>query len=166
MNRRHFLVVVVLVIAVFVLVAAVAADGKSDLARVKQATSKYHRPDLAQAEGWDLREGLDHCFNNQPSGGMGYHYINTDVLDATVDVLEPEAMVYAPLPNGKLQLAAVEYIVDKESWDSENPGVLPEALGQEFHAHSSLPVYILHAWIWRNNPSGLFEDWNPTVSCF
>jgi hypothetical protein len=23
----------------------------------------------------------------------------------------------------------------------------------------------LHAWIWQNNPAGMFEDWNPTVSC-
>ena len=25
--------------------------------------------------------------------------------------------------------------------------------------------YELHAWIWKHNPSGMFEDWNPTVSC-
>jgi len=25
--------------------------------------------------------------------------------------------------------------------------------------------YILHAWVWKNNPSGMFEDWNPAVSC-
>ena len=28
-----------------------------------------------------------------------------------------------------------------------------------------LGVYILHAWIWKNNPAGMFEDWNPKVSC-
>jgi hypothetical protein len=25
--------------------------------------------------------------------------------------------------------------------------------------------YILHAWIWQHNPAGMFEDWNPTVTC-
>jgi hypothetical protein len=23
----------------------------------------------------------------------------------------------------------------------------------------------LHAWVWRHNPNGLFDDWNPRVSC-
>ena len=25
--------------------------------------------------------------------------------------------------------------------------------------------YELHLWLWKSNPSGLFEDWNPRVSC-
>ena len=25
--------------------------------------------------------------------------------------------------------------------------------------------YELHAWIWEHNPRGMFEDWNPRVSC-
>jgi hypothetical protein len=25
--------------------------------------------------------------------------------------------------------------------------------------------YELHAWIWKGNPRGVFDDWNPTVSC-
>jgi len=28
-----------------------------------------------------------------------------------------------------------------------------------------LGVYELHAWIWKNNPSGVFYEWNPKVSC-
>ena len=28
-----------------------------------------------------------------------------------------------------------------------------------------LGLYVLHAWIWQNNPTGMFMDWNPTVSC-
>ena len=27
------------------------------------------------------------------------------------------------------------------------------------------PFYELHAWIWRPNPSGIFKDWNPSVTC-
>ena len=27
------------------------------------------------------------------------------------------------------------------------------------------PFYELHAWIWRPNPSGIFKDWNPKVTC-
>jgi hypothetical protein len=25
--------------------------------------------------------------------------------------------------------------------------------------------YERHAWIWHGNPSGLFEDWNPSITC-
>jgi hypothetical protein len=25
--------------------------------------------------------------------------------------------------------------------------------------------YIKHAWVWMNNPAGMFADWNPEVSC-
>jgi hypothetical protein len=25
--------------------------------------------------------------------------------------------------------------------------------------------YILHAWIWQTNPSGMFAHWNPEVTC-
>lgn len=27
-----------------------------------------------------------------------------------------------------------------------------------------LDVYFLHLWLWRNNPDGLFVNWNPKVS--
>lgn len=36
---------------------------------------------------------------------------------------------------------------------------------QTFHLNEGLGVYVLHAWIWANNLSGMFEDWNPRVSC-
>jgi hypothetical protein len=93
---------------------------------------------------------------------MGYHYINVDLLDANVDVLQPEAMVYAPGPRGQLQLGAVEYIVPVAAWQNGEP---PSVLGQEFHLNGDETLYILHVWIWQNNPSGMFEDWNPTVTC-
>jgi hypothetical protein len=94
---------------------------------------------------------------------MGFHYINTDLLDTNIELLRPEAMVYTPSPNG-LQLGAVEYIIPASAWDAEHDE-LPELLGQHFHLNTRLGVYVLHAWIWKNNAAGIFEDWNPVVSC-
>jgi hypothetical protein len=37
--------------------------------------------------------------------------------------------------------------------------------GQTFERNESLGVYALHAWVWKNNPSGIFVGYNPTVSC-
>jgi hypothetical protein len=86
---------------------------------------------------------------------MGVHYVKD--IDGTVIPTEPEAMVYEIAPNGKLRLVAVEYIVP----DSEPmPGPI---FGQHFHHHPYLPVYILHAWVWKHNPSGMFKDFNPKV---
>ena len=27
------------------------------------------------------------------------------------------------------------------------------------------PFYSLHAWVWKDNPAGTFEMWNPSVHC-
>ena len=164
MKRKNRIVSVVLAILAIAMVAAAPAISQNNLARVRAATAQFHRPEAAQAAGYDLVPGLDYCFDNPGVGAMGYHYINTGILDTTVELLRPEAMVYAPGPDGILQLAAVEYIVPAALWDAEN-SELPMLLGQHFHLNANLGVYVLHAWIWKNNPSGIFEDWNPTVSC-
>jgi hypothetical protein len=163
MKHKALIVSGVIAALALVLVSAVQASTQSDLAKVRAATAQLHRPEAAQASGYDLVPGLDHCFNNPGVGGMGYHYISLGILDTTVELSRPEAMVYAPSPNG-LQLAAVEYIVPAEPWDAENEE-LPQLLGQTFHLNEALGVYVLHAWIWKNNPAGIFEDWNPNVSC-
>ena len=41
------------------------------------------------------------------------------------------------------------------SYMGQEMGILNPALGR----------YILHAWIWKPNPAGMFENWNPDVSC-
>ncbi len=146
-------------------VFTVQAEAKDDLAELRRATAQYQRPDAAQSAGYDLVPGLDHCFNNPGIGAMGYHYINVSLLDTTVDFLQPEAMVYVPGPNGGLQLGAVEYIVPAAAWYAEGHDHLPMLLGHHFHLNPSLGVYILHIWTWKNNPAGMFEDWNPKVSC-
>ena len=25
--------------------------------------------------------------------------------------------------------------------------------------------YLMHAWVWKDNPAGMFADWNPDVTC-
>jgi hypothetical protein len=162
-SRVMILPVLVIILALFV-VTGVYAAGQSDLARLRAATAQYHRLEAAQAADYDLVPGLDHCFNNPGVGAMGYHYINVGLLDLELDPLQPEAMVYVPGPKGQLQLGAVEYIVPAVPWDAENDE-LPMVLGQHLHLNEELGVYVLHAWVWRHNPAGMFEDWNPNVTC-
>jgi hypothetical protein len=165
MNRKSVLLVIVLGVVLAGVAATALAAGQSDVAQVRRSTAQYHRAEAAQAAGWDLVEGLDHCFDNPGVGAMGYHYINVELLDTELDALQPEAMVYAPGPNGQLQLGAVEYIVPVDAWTETGNEELPSVLGHTLHLNQPLNVYVLHLWLFKNNPAGMFEDWNPNVSC-
>ena len=136
-----------------------------DLSDLATATSKYRSLSRAQADGYALLPGLDHCFTNQPTGAMGYHYINAGMLDNTVDKLKPESVIYEKQADGSLVLGAVEWIVPAAGWDAANPGVLPKVLGMNMHLNTALGVYVQHVWLWNYNPRGIFEDWNSLVTC-
>lgn len=42
----------------------------------------------------------------------------------------------------------------------------PTVLGHEMHIlNPALGWYVAHAWVWMDNPSGVFADWNPDVDC-
>ena len=81
----------------------------------------------------------------------------------------PEALLYEP-KDGKLQLVGVEYIVIAADWDAKHP-TPPVLMGQLFNYSGAPnrfgipPFYELHVWAWKNNPAGMFADWNPRVSC-
>jgi hypothetical protein len=51
--------------------------------------------------------------------------------------------------------------VPAEAWDAAGNTHPSELLGQHFHLSEQLGVYMFQAWIWKNNSSGIFEDWNP-----
>ena len=145
-------------------------DGQHhQLAQIRHATAAYHRLDVAIAAGYQLgyRGLVTGCISHPTDGAMGYHFFNEDLMDdAREDPLRPEGLVYAPGPNGQLRLVGVEWVVPPDVWEaSGNPGV-PSVLGMDMHVlNPALGWYIHHAWIWKHNPSGVFADWNPNVSC-
>jgi hypothetical protein len=154
--------------AMMVLVGATAAYAhdipKNELTELKQATAKYHKLENAMKDGF-VAFSLDPndpdtptCFDS-PTGGMGLHYVRN--IDGVVDANDPEAMVYEVRPNRQRKLVAVEYIVPETEVDPANP---PMLYGHMFHPHPFLPVYILHVWVWKANPDGLFADFNPNVT--
>jgi hypothetical protein len=166
MQRKWIIIAGVVIVLVIVAGAAVVYSANADpMSGLRGVTSQYQQTDRAKAAGYDLQPKLDHCFNNPGVGAMGFHYIKPTALDVNVNPLEPEAIVYAPRANGQMELAAVEYIVPAANWDALGTGKLPSAWGQNYHLNKDLGIYVLHAWIWKNNPKGMFEDWNPTVTC-
>jgi hypothetical protein len=138
----------------------------ADLARLRDTTRAFRSIAAAEAAGYTAFGG---CFSDPVLGGMGFHYANAALMaDSSIDALRPELMVYEPLPAGELRLAAVEYIVFQDEWHAKGHRDRPRLFGQEFHLNTTLlakPFYLLHAWVWRDNPEGNFVDWNPRVQC-
>ena len=151
--------------------SAAQGEPRDSLGEVRRATAAYHQIERAEQAGHQLGYQapflLDHCIAHPTEGAMGYHWFNHDVIhDIELDPLAPEGLVYEPLPNGKLKLVAVEWIVPVEAWHVAGNVDPPVVLGQEMHVlNPALGWYILHAWVWKHNPSGMFEDWNPRVDC-
>jgi len=138
------------------------ADNK-DLAKLRSATARFHNFDVAKQAGYTFLF-MNMCMVDQSPlklGGMGDHYVNTNLLDAHVDVEHPEALLYEPGPNHQLNLVAVEYVIPKAAWTSSEP---PMLFGKSFKLNA-FDLWALHVWVWENNPSGLYADWNPRVSC-
>jgi hypothetical protein len=148
------------------------------------ATAKYHSLNLAKKAGYSIladTAGIT-CIAEPGMGAMGVHYVKADLVkDPAIDAKHPEALVYAPDQRGRLQLAAVEYVVIKADWDAHNSVVAgappwvkpapPNLFGQDFNVtdapnrYGLPPFYSLHAWVWKDNPAGTFAMWNPTVHC-
>ena len=164
MKRRTFLTSGVIATLAMILIAAQTL-GKNDFAKIRLATAEFHSTEAAKEAGYDLRPGLDQCFDNPGVGGMGFHYIDAAALDTKLDLMHPEAMVYAPGPNGQLQLGAVEYIVPQDQWDATGSKEPPVLMGMHLHLNKDLHVYVMHAWVWKHNPAGMMADWNPEVTC-
>jgi hypothetical protein len=150
MKRR--LTAAVAALGALLLPAGVAQADPDPLAAVRQATVAYH--DVAAAEDAGYQRFLP-CFDSE-TGGMGQHYVDLSRLDGVVEAGRPEAMVYELGAEGRPHLVAVEYIV---------PDTLPRPTlyGQLFHHNTALQLWVLHAWIWKANPAGVFTDYNPDV---
>jgi hypothetical protein len=124
-----------------------------ELAQARRATAKYHDVANAVADGYvDI---------NLYISGEGYHFVNFSLIDGNFDVEKPEVLLYVSHPGESgLKLAAVEYIAvpttnpapagftgDADVWQVEQP----------------FDVWALNAWIWLNNPNGIFTFGNPRV---
>ena len=159
--------------AMLALGAASASAASGDgLAAARAGTAKFHSNAAAQSAGYGLlvdAAGIA-CIDN-PAGGMGIHYVNGALVgDDKLNAATPELVVYEPTENGRLRLVAAEYVVFQAAWEAEH-GSAPELFGQEFelveagNRYGLPPFYELHAWLWKHNPAGMFDDWNPKVTC-
>jgi hypothetical protein len=167
MKPTPFVWISLTVLALYTFPAAAREPTGALVETVRQATALFHNIEEATAAGY---ANTLNCVSGPQEGVMGVHFANADLIgDGLLDPQSPELLVYEP-KDGQLHLVAVEYLVLAETWDAKNPAP-PVLLGQLFHYSGSpnrygLPAfYELHVWAWKDNPNGMFADWNPNVSC-
>jgi hypothetical protein len=149
------------------------------LAALRQSSSRFRNLTRAENAGYGFftdTKGIAciamPAMPGMPSpGAMGVHFVKGALVgDPTEKVRQPEAMVYRIDKNGKLTLAAAEYVVIQSAWDATHSSP-PKLFGHRFMLTPAgnrygLPAfYSLHAWAWYHNPSGTFSMWNPRVTC-
>lgn len=180
MRLKVFVIAIVPLLAT-IAVASAIGGGNNQVSALKQATSKYHDVEAAIAAGYVTE--LPQTTNSPYTGGtcivdvvsgrgaMGIHMVDTrdpavgGRIDGTLDPTEPEALLYERRNNGTLKLTGVEYIV--------TGGARPSLYGHQFDttdlvrygAPPNTNVWTLHAWVWKPNPAGMFEQWNDRVTC-
>ena len=86
-------------------------------------------------------------------------------------------LVYEPQPDSSLQLVAVENLVFHAAWHDKFGKEVPTFRGEPFvllrdkpetkvdEAHGWEPHYELHLWLFRDNPNGMYSEFNPRVTC-
>jgi hypothetical protein len=87
--------------------------------------------------------------------GQGYHFIK-DSLVGTFNIREPSVLMYTS--SGDLN--GPEWIAPVSTFPTP-----PSIFGQTLHAEDELGLWILHVWVWKLNPNGVFDDINPNVTC-
>jgi hypothetical protein len=135
---------------------AVRADDSlpvAQLARAKRATARYRDSRNALADGY---EDINVVIPN-----MGRHFLKHSLLDSTFEIERPEILVYAPDAHGALQLVALEYAVP-ESLSTNAPEGFQGA-ADHWYVNQAFGIWTLHAWIWKDNPAGVFYPTNPKV---
>jgi hypothetical protein len=149
-------------------VPALAGESDGSLQEAKAATARFHSIVQAEKAGYVLGSP---CISS-PAGAMGFHYENHQLMaDPAVDATQPEILLYAPGPSGRLQLVGIEYWKADADQNPATTSDRPSLFGQPFNGpmpghHPGMPIhYDLHVWLWQDNPAGTFAPFNPTVTC-
>jgi hypothetical protein len=121
------------------------------LERARAATDRYHDVDAALAAGY---EEAGPCLALPDGGGLGQHFVRTELFDADLRAEEPEVLLYAPLADGRLRLVGVKYVSTDPDATLFGQSLLPGPSGPS-----------LYVWLWQPNPDGLFAELNPLVWC-
>ena len=88
--------------------------------------------------------------------------MKASLSNATFEIRKPELLVYNKDGYGNFELGAVEYAVPIEL----SPNQAPEGFtgtGDVWERNTTFGLWLLHTWVWKFNPDGVFHDTNPLV---
>jgi hypothetical protein len=165
------------------------------LEAVREATLRFLDVEVALAEGYvrdpmDLCDTAEMMGRPAEEGVMGIHFFRPDLLGVSgppnprvsgtgthTDFLRPSILIYEPQKDGSLELVAVENLVFIEAWEAAGNTDRPWFRGMPYdlmaddpatevdEAHMFEPHYDLHVWLYRDNPRGMFAQFNPNATC-
>lgn len=148
-----------------------------ELAKLRASLEKYQDPYVAVRDGYfstvaciDFpRVSGEAGHLPYKAGGMGIHFLNPRLIGPEADPMRPAILLYEP-DGGKLRLVGVEWFVPLATGVKQRPAVFGQPFDGPMEGHEpvlpgDLHHYDLHAWLWKENPNGLFSPTNPTVSC-
>jgi hypothetical protein len=144
---------------------APVANLPPELEKLRAAMEKYKDPILAVHDGYFSTVGCVHF----ESGTMGVHFLNPALLGPTPNPMKPTALLYEPIGE-RLQLVAVEWLIPLSTGIKSKPSLFGHPFDGPMEGHepllpAALHHYDLHAWIFKENPMGLFHAVNPNVKC-
>ena len=152
------------------------------LDRLREATEKYQ--DVAAARD----DGFAQVGREVPN--MGAHFMNLQrIQDGSFDPAQPEILMYSRGEDGDWLLKGTAFILLTQQSGEDHPPGFAGPLdnwhvhysvcggGPEVEARSSTREdcesqggfwapsfgWMIHAWVWDDNPMGVFAMWNPNV---
>lgn len=174
---------------------SVPSPGEPTLAEVRTLTERFQDVNVALAEGYirdpmNMCDTAEMMGKPASLGAMGIHFFRPDMLGVTAapnprvngtgthtDFRSPSILIYEPQKDGSLKLIAVENLVFQKSWAATGAKTPPTFHGLAWdamqddpetavdEAHMFEPHYDRHVWLYRENPNGMFAQYNPKVSC-
>ena len=124
-----------------------------ELQQARAATAKYKHLKNAEKDGY---VDIDVIMPN-----MGYHYMKMENVDDQFDIRNPEILVYNHDEDGNMELVAVEYAIPIPLSVNAPEGFT--GMDYEWNYHTGFGLWLLHAWVWKFNPDGVFNATNPDV---
>ncbi len=165
-SYRSWIAAATLALAAFATVAHAQVEPTLDQLRdLRAELAAFEEVDAALDAGFGR---FGDCMSGS-QGAQGIHHTHGDQIDdPSLDVLNPEVLMYEPRADGSLRLIGAEYLVFQQAWHDRGHVAPPALLGREFTLNTTLldePFYALHVWVWQHNPLGPFANWNPLVDC-
>jgi hypothetical protein len=172
-----------------------ANKSEPTLDQVRAAVQKYQDVKAAIADGYiqdpsGMCETAEMMGKPAKLGAMGVHYFRPDLLGITAppnprvdgngtytDFHHPAVLLYEPQADGSMKLIGVENLVFEKAWKTAGHTQPPSFHGVPFdhmvdnpatpldEAHGFMPHYDRHVWVIRDNPNGVFAQYNPNVTC-